>query len=74
MSNEVVIEVPDVTPAPAVKKEMTVDSLKSEGVSDQEIKLAEKHGFEVMVIWDSEYRWGDKQEIINKCLVFLNKK
>jgi len=36
--------------------------------------LAEKHGFEVMVIWGSEYRWGNKQEIIDKCLVFLGKK
>jgi hypothetical protein len=36
--------------------------------------LAEQHGFEVLVIWDSEYRWGDKKEIINKCISFLNKK
>jgi hypothetical protein len=36
--------------------------------------LAEKNGFEILVIWDSEYRWGDKQEVINKCLNFLNKK
>jgi hypothetical protein len=28
----------------------------------------------VLVIWDSEYRWGNKQEIINKCAAFLNKK
>jgi hypothetical protein len=31
-------------------------------------------GFEILVIWDSEYRWGNKQEIINKCVAFLNKK
>lgn len=36
--------------------------------------LAEQHGFEVMVIWDSEYRLGNKQEIINKCIAFLNEK
>jgi len=36
--------------------------------------LAEQHGFEVLVIWDSEYRWGNKQEIINRCLDFLGKK
>lgn len=36
--------------------------------------LAEQHGFEVLVIWDSEYRWGNKQEIINKCIAFLKKK
>ena len=36
--------------------------------------VAIEEGFEVLVIWDSEYRWGDKQEIINKCIAFLNKK
>jgi hypothetical protein len=35
---------------------------------------AKNDGFEVLVIWDSEYRWGNKQEIINKCITFLNKK
>lgn len=35
--------------------------------------IAVKNGFEVLVIWDSEYRWGNKQEIINKCVGFLNK-
>ena len=34
-------------------------------------KTAEKDGFEVFVVWDSEYRWGKKQEVINKCLEFL---
>ncbi len=33
--------------------------------------LAEQNGFEVLVVWDSEYRC-DKQEIINKCNKFLN--
>jgi hypothetical protein len=37
-------------------------------------KAIEEEGFEVLVIWDSEYRWGNKQEIINKCVAFLNKK
>ncbi len=36
--------------------------------------LAEQNGFEVLVIWDSEYRWGVKEKIINKCIAFLNKK
>jgi len=26
-----------------------------------------------LVIWDSEYRWGNREEIINKCIKFLNK-
>lgn len=35
---------------------------------------ANEQGFEILVIWDSEYRWGNKQEIIHKCLEFLGKK
>lgn len=34
-------------------------------------KRAEKEGFEVLVVWDSEYRWGNKQKVVNKCLKFL---
>jgi G:T-mismatch repair DNA endonuclease (very short patch repair protein) len=34
---------------------------------------ANEQGFEILVIWDSEYRWGNKQEIINKCINFLTK-
>lgn len=34
-------------------------------------ELAEQYGFEVLVIWDSEYRWGNKEEVIKKCLNFL---
>jgi len=37
----------------------------------QKLNLANEKGFEVMVIWDSEYRWGNKQEIIDKCREFL---
>jgi len=35
------------------------------------IESAENNGFDVLVIWDSEYRWGNKQKIIDKCLNFL---
>ena len=35
--------------------------------------LAISKGFEILVIWDSEYRWGNREEIINKCIKFLNK-
>lgn len=38
------------------------------------LNIAKKHGFEVLVIWDSEYRWGNKQEVINKCINFLKNK
>lgn len=40
----------------------------------QKLNVANEEGFEVLTIWDSEYRWGNKQEIINKCVAFLNKK
>lgn len=40
----------------------------------QKLNHANEKGFEVLVIWDSEYRWGNKQEIIDKCIAFLNNK
>ena len=40
----------------------------------EKIRVANKNGYEVLTIWDSEYRWGNKQEIINKCKKFLNLK
>jgi len=33
--------------------------------------IAIENGYEVLVVWDSEYRWGNKEEIINKCKKFL---
>lgn len=38
------------------------------------IDIAKENGFDVLVIWDSEYRWGDKQDIVNKCVKFLKNK
>lgn len=35
------------------------------------IKIAEDHGYEILIIWDSEYRWGNKEKVIKKCLNFL---
>ena len=35
------------------------------------IKSSEKLGFDLLTIWDSEYRWGNKQKIINECLHFI---
>jgi hypothetical protein len=40
----------------------------------EKIRIANIGEYEVLVIWDSEYRWGNKEEIIKKCLGFLNKK
>jgi ribosomal protein S16 len=38
------------------------------------LNVAIEEGFKVLVIWDSEYRWGNKQEIVNKCVNFLKTK
>lgn len=40
----------------------------------QKIFEANKEGYEVLVIWDSDFRWGGKNKVLNKCLKFLNKK
>jgi len=40
----------------------------------RKVDTAINNGFEVLTIWDSEYRWGDKKEIINKCINFINDK
>lgn len=37
---------------------------------DIKIKLANRHNFDVLVIWDSEYR-KEKNEVIKKCVKFL---
>jgi len=38
----------------------------------RKLDIAKENGFEVLVIWDSEYRWGNKEKIINKCIEFLS--
>jgi len=35
------------------------------------LTAAENNGYKVLVIWDSEYRWGNKEKVIKKCLKFL---
>jgi hypothetical protein len=37
-------------------------------------KIAEQNGFDVLTIWDSEYKSDNKQKIINKCINFLKNK
>lgn len=36
------------------------------------MECAKNSGFEILVIWDSDYRWGNKQKVIDKCLKFLD--
>jgi hypothetical protein len=54
------------------RKNITAQEMWNKDKSKLDVALEE--GFDVLVIWDSEYRWGNKQEIINKCVSFLNKK
>ena len=37
------------------------------------IETAKSNGFDVLVVWDSEYRWGKKENIIKKCVDFIKK-
>ena len=54
------------------RKNITAQEMWSK--DKRKLDVANKEGYEVLVIWDSEYRWGNKQEIINKCISFINKK
>ena len=37
----------------------------------KKLRIAKNRGFEILVIWENEYR-DSKDEVINKCLKFLN--
>lgn len=56
------------TPHPFNKQIKSIDIWEKDSIK---IELAKKHGFNVLIIWDSEYRWGNKQKIIDKCIKFL---
>ena len=55
------------TPNPFRKNVTSEDIWKKDGVK---LKLANKHKFDVLVIWDSEYK-KDKEKVIKKCIKFL---
>jgi hypothetical protein len=59
------------TPHPFRKKITAQDMWDKD---KRKIDKAINEGFDVLVIWDSEYRWGNKQEIINRCISFLKNK
>jgi len=54
------------------RKELTAKEIWDKDKLKTDVAI--KNGFEVLTIWDSEYRWGNKVKLINKCLEFLNKK
>jgi len=37
------------------------------------LDVAKDNGYETLVIWDSEYRWGNKRKVINRCIEFLKR-
>jgi len=55
------------TPNPFRKNITSEDIWKKD---DIKIKLANKHKYDVLIIWDSEYK-KDKEKVIKKCLNFL---
>jgi hypothetical protein len=55
------------TPNPFRKNITSEDIWKKD---DVKIKLANKHKFNVLVVWDSEYK-KNKEKVIKKCLKFL---
>lgn len=56
------------TPHPYRKNKTSREIWESDKVK---IKIAEDNGYKVLTIWDSEYRWGNKEKVIKKCLKFL---
>jgi len=56
------------TPHPYRKNKTSREIWESDKLK---IKTAEDNGYKVLTIWDSEYRWGNKERVIKKCLNFL---
>jgi G:T-mismatch repair DNA endonuclease (very short patch repair protein) len=56
------------TPHPYIKHKTSHEIWESDKIK---IKTAEENGYKVLIIWDSEYRWGNKEKVIKKCLNFL---
>lgn len=59
------------TPHPFNKKITAKEMWKKD---EDKMNTAKENGFEIFVVWDSEYRWGDKNSVLENCLSFLNKK
>ena len=60
------------TPHPFRKNITSKDIWKKD---NDKLDIAQKNGFDVLIIWDSEYRRKsklDKEKIIQKCIDFIN--
>lgn len=51
------------------RKDITAEDIWRK--DELKLNVAATSGFNVLTIWDSEYRWGDKKNIVKKCLNFL---
>ena len=56
------------TPHPYRKNKTSLEIWESD---KNKLTTAKNNGYNVLVIWDSEYRWGNKEKVIKKCLNFL---
>lgn len=56
------------TPHPFRKNKTSIEIWESD---KNKLMTAKNNGYDVLVIWDSEYRWGNKEKVINKCIKFL---
>lgn len=56
------------TPHPYRKNKTSLEIWESD---KNKIEVSKNNGYDVLVIWDSEYRWGNKEKVIKKCLKFL---
>jgi hypothetical protein len=56
------------TPHPYRKNKTSLEIWESD---KNKIDVVKNNGYDVLVIWDSEYRWGNKEKVIKKCIKFL---
>lgn len=56
------------TPHPYRKNKTSLEIWESD---KNKLTTAKNNGYDVLVIWDSEYRWGSKEKVIKKCIKFL---
>ena len=56
------------TPHPYRKNKTSLEIWE---LDKQKTVVSKNNGYDVLVIWDSEYRWSNKEKVIKKCLNFL---
>lgn len=59
----------DDTPHPYRKNVKSYQIWESD---EKKLAVAKSNNYDVLIIWDSEYRWGNKEKVLEKCIKFLN--